>query len=108
MRKEVTTNDLAELIDTLAISMAKGFDDIRSEMATKKDLIKTELNLQTQINSIEIDLRSFKQETNKNFIMKQYLSIQMTKGETIAFILLLTWIIASCFVPLPEVNSLGQ
>ena len=40
--------------------------------------------------------------------MKQYLSIQMTKGETVAFILLLSWIIASCFVPLPEVNSLGQ
>ena len=40
--------------------------------------------------------------------MKQFFSIEMSKGETIAFVALLAWIIASCFVPLPEVNSLGM
>jgi len=39
--------------------------------------------------------------------MKQYLSLQISKSETIMFVLLLCWIIASCFVPIPEVNSLG-
>lgn len=39
--------------------------------------------------------------------MKQYLSLQISKTETIVFVLLLCWIIASCFVPIPEVNSLG-
>ncbi len=40
--------------------------------------------------------------------MKQFLSIQMSKRETLAFVLLIVWIIASCFVPLPKVNSLGM
>jgi hypothetical protein len=40
--------------------------------------------------------------------MKKYLSLYMSKGETIAVIVLLAWIIASIFVPLPEVNSLGM
>ena len=34
---------------------------------TKNDLAKVELNLQTQINGIESDLKSFKQETKENF-----------------------------------------
>jgi hypothetical protein len=40
--------------------------------------------------------------------MKKYLSLHISKGETIAFIVLMAWIIASIFVPLPEVNSLGM
>lgn len=39
--------------------------------------------------------------------MKQYLSLQISKTEAFVFVLLLCWIIASCFVPIPEVNSLG-
>ncbi len=39
--------------------------------------------------------------------MKQYLSLQISKSEAIMFVLLLCWIIASFFVPIPEVNSLG-
>lgn len=39
--------------------------------------------------------------------MKKYLSLEMSKAETIAFAIIMIWIIASCFVPLPEVNSLG-
>lgn len=39
--------------------------------------------------------------------MKKYLQLELTTGETIAAIAILVWIIASCFVPLPEVNSLG-
>jgi hypothetical protein len=40
--------------------------------------------------------------------MKKYLSIELSKGETIALIAIMTWIVASFFVPLPEVNSLGM
>jgi hypothetical protein len=39
--------------------------------------------------------------------MKKFLQIEITPLETIAFIAILCWIAASCFVPLPEVNSLG-
>ena len=39
--------------------------------------------------------------------MKQNLQIQMTKKETIACVIIFCWIIASFFVPLPEVSSLG-
>jgi hypothetical protein len=40
--------------------------------------------------------------------MKKYLRLELSKTETIVFIVLLSWIIASCFIPLPEVNSLGS
>jgi len=40
--------------------------------------------------------------------MKKYLSIEMSTGEVIVFVLVLAWITASVFVPLPEVNSLGM
>ena len=40
--------------------------------------------------------------------MKQFFSIQISKGETVALVVLLAWIVASCFVPLPKVNSLGM
>jgi hypothetical protein len=40
--------------------------------------------------------------------MIKYLSLEISDGETIAFIILMCWIIASCFVSLPEVNSLGM
>ena len=39
--------------------------------------------------------------------MKKYLQVEMTKSETIALVIIMGWIIASFFVPLPEVNSLG-
>ena len=39
--------------------------------------------------------------------MKKYLQVEMTKSETIALVIIMSWIIASFFVPLPEVNSLG-
>ena len=39
--------------------------------------------------------------------MKKIIPLEMSKTETIVFILLVGWIIASCFVPLPQVNSLG-
>jgi len=35
--------------------------------------------------------------------MKKYLSIEMSTGEVIVFVLVLAWITASVFVPLPEV-----
>ena len=40
--------------------------------------------------------------------MKQFFAIKMSKGEKIAAILIMTWIIASLFIPLPKVNSLGM
>ncbi|MCX6313151.1 MAG: hypothetical protein NTX08_00285 [Sphingobacteriales bacterium] len=40
--------------------------------------------------------------------MKKDIPLEISKTEAIVFILLLCWIIASCFVPLPEVNSLGS
>jgi len=40
--------------------------------------------------------------------MKNILRLQLSTAETIAFIAIMCWIIASCFVPLPEVNSLGR
>lgn len=40
--------------------------------------------------------------------MKKFLQIEISKAETITFIVILGWIIASCFVPLPEINSLGR
>jgi len=39
--------------------------------------------------------------------MKQFFSIKLSKGEAIAFIIIMAWIVASLFVPLPEVSSLG-
>lgn len=39
--------------------------------------------------------------------MKKYLQIELTTGETIAFIAIMCWIAASFFVKLPDVNSLG-
>jgi hypothetical protein len=52
--------------------------------------------------------RSIKHNQFKTFIMKKLLHIEMTKAETIAFIAIISWIAASCFVLLPEVNSLGR
>jgi hypothetical protein len=40
--------------------------------------------------------------------MKKFLQLEISTAETIAFIAILCWIAASCFVPLPEVNSLGR
>ncbi len=40
--------------------------------------------------------------------MKKYLHLELSLGETIAFAAILCWIVASCFVPLPEVSSLGR
>ena len=39
--------------------------------------------------------------------MKKQLHLEMSRTETIIFVLLVCWIAASCFIPLPEVNSLG-
>lgn len=39
--------------------------------------------------------------------MKKYLHLDISALETVLFIALIVWIIAGCFVPLPEVNSLG-
>jgi len=40
--------------------------------------------------------------------MKKFLQLEISTTETIAFIAILCWIAASCFVPLPDVNSLGK
>ena len=40
--------------------------------------------------------------------MKQHIPLELTKTEAVVFILLVCWILASCFVPLPEVSSLGN
>ena len=40
--------------------------------------------------------------------MKQILPVELTKTEAVVFLLLVCWIVASCFIPLPEVNSLGS
>ena len=40
--------------------------------------------------------------------MKKYLHLEISKAEAIAFIAILGWIVASCFVQLPDVNSLGR
>lgn len=40
--------------------------------------------------------------------MKQHIPLELTKTEAVVFILLVCWILASFFVPLPEVSSLGN
>ena len=40
--------------------------------------------------------------------MKKSLQLEISRTETVIFVLLVTWIIASIFIPLPEVNSLGS
>ena len=40
--------------------------------------------------------------------MKKFLQIEISKAEAITFIIIVCWIVASCFVPLPEVSSLGK
>jgi len=40
--------------------------------------------------------------------MKKYLRLELSKTETVIFIAILGWVIASCFIPLPDVNSLGR
>jgi hypothetical protein len=39
--------------------------------------------------------------------MKKFLRLQISTAETIAFIAIICWIAASCFVKLPDVSSLG-
>lgn len=39
--------------------------------------------------------------------MKKDIPLEISKTETFIFVLVLCWITASFFVPLPEVNSLG-
>jgi hypothetical protein len=48
------------------------------------------------------------QKNNKYNHMKKYLQLEISTSETIAFVAILCWIVASCFVPLPEVSSLGR
>ncbi len=62
MKKE----DIKKLQDTVD-KVAKNTLHILEVMATKEDLTKTELKLQTQINGIESDLKSFKKDTHENF-----------------------------------------
>ncbi len=40
--------------------------------------------------------------------MKKYLNLEISKLELVGFILIIGWIIASAFVPLPAVCSLGM
>jgi hypothetical protein len=40
--------------------------------------------------------------------MKKYLQLEISTTEAIVFIAIIGWIVASCFVPLPDVNSLGR
>lgn len=40
--------------------------------------------------------------------MKKYLRLEISKMEALTFVAVLCWIIASCFVNLPEINSLGK
>ena len=40
--------------------------------------------------------------------MKKALRLEISTTEAIVFIAIIGWIIASIFVPLPEVNSLGS
>ncbi len=80
MEKEITNKDLADLIDKLAkntVSNTESIDIISKTtlkifetMATKEDLKKTDqnvFNIQQSVNSLETDLKSFKEETNNNF-----------------------------------------
>lgn len=39
--------------------------------------------------------------------MKKQIPLELSRTEALIFIMLVCWIAASCFVPLPEVNSLG-
>jgi len=45
--------------------------------------------------------------TNKIKIMKKVSTLELTKTEKVAAILLAIWLIAGCFIPLPPINSLG-
>jgi len=40
--------------------------------------------------------------------MKKYLNLELSKIELLAFLLIMGWIVAAAFVPLPEVCSLGM
>ena len=76
-KEKVTNEDLAKqmvggfkniegLIDDLAISTAKGFENT----ASKSELmdVKTDVSqLKTDVSQLKTDLRDFKQETRQNF-----------------------------------------
>ena len=59
MAKRTTLNDLAQLIEKGFAAVAGDITDIKRDMATKEQLIA----LQTQVNSIETQLRNTKIET---------------------------------------------
>jgi len=40
--------------------------------------------------------------------MKKHLRLEISKTEAVIVIALVAWIVASIFIPLPEVNSLGS
>jgi hypothetical protein len=46
--------------------------------------------------------------TVKIFVMKKYFEIELSKTELAAFVLIVSWIVAAAFVPLPAVCSLGM
>ncbi|MFM7088983.1 MAG: hypothetical protein ACKOW9_05670 [Candidatus Paceibacterota bacterium] len=58
---EVTNKELARLIENLAVSTAEGF----SKLERKIDGV--ELKLQTQINDLSNDLKSFNNDANDRF-----------------------------------------
>lgn len=59
-------NHIDTKVDELSLSTAKGFEEVHFSMASKKDLALTEFHLQTQLNGIEVDLKSFKEEVRTN------------------------------------------
>jgi predicted nuclease with TOPRIM domain len=70
--KEITNWELLESINRSFSRLEDRMSGMATKedlerFATKDDLLRTELRLQTQINDVQTDIRSFKQETSKNF-----------------------------------------
>jgi septin family protein len=77
--KDEHYTEIMSAIENLAVSTAKGFEAVHTEMGSMRlemgsmkqelqtEIRSTRLDLQIQINDIQTDLRSFKKDTQENF-----------------------------------------
>ncbi len=82
--KKITNEDIAELIESLAVSTNRGFEKIEQNMVTKKEFSKVQTDLtqvqtdltqvqtdltqvQTDLSQMQTDYKSFRTETVERF-----------------------------------------